>query len=281
MPSTARINPYDLNQPRQVDLLTPLGLQVNSGSGDLELWQCEATTTVKADIQRPLNDIKAGENGVLRRDPYDRDKLRYIQNRQLEEGSHLDPRNNKDREIKTQREIVDDIVNAYSVNYEGDFPDIVLQSRAVYVRSQNLPRSVLDLPAFDGADGYLYVQDSSGNYAHVFRKWLNIPLANPYYIMRGELWDKGVIPMGVRHPVLRKIAGVLQTRNACTEVVPWGNLDDSTIKAIERSLIGKRWHQDLAHPIKMDWNASTVVGQGQIYHLEKREVDIALREYEI
>lgn len=274
-----RINPYSMDKPRQVDFITPLGLQVKSGAGSLELWQCVATTTLKAGVSRPLDPIKAGDHGILKRDPIDRDKMTYIQNESFE-NDDADPRNSRDREIKTQSEILEDIVNAHSVHYDGDFPDIVIQARAAYMDVGKMMPSVSNLPALDGADGYLFIQDASGNFAHVFSKMLNLRLADPYYFTRAELWDNGIIPEGKKnHPVLRKMRSVLQTRNSCTNISSWGSLDLASLRDIEREVMKGTWHQDLAHPVKLGWTGNAIVGQGQVYHLERRDKEIALRSY--
>jgi hypothetical protein len=255
--------PYNPDWPRRLDFATPLGLQVSKycDAAKLEVYHIVCETSVKSVIQRPSGDIQT-EFGVLKKHPIDRDKLVYIKN------AAFDPRNKGDRELVSQEEVLADIAKYYSVEYVGEFPDIIIKERAVV---EEIPKEMENNPKLQGSEEIFYYQTSHGNFTKQFRRKLGIRIfSDPYYFVRSELWELGVLPKGRFHPILKKIRSVLRTKTLWTDAVGWGELGKDTITTLEGALIGKHYSQDLGMPCRVAGKADGQPMEAQIYRLLKR-----------
>jgi hypothetical protein len=156
----------------------------------------------------------------------------------------------------------------------GEFPDIVIQERGV---AERVPREVESMPQFEGSEDLIYYQKSSGNFTRKYRRALGIRiLENPYYFTRAGLWEHGILPPGQRHPILKKIRGVLRTVTLRTDATSWGEIGKDGILALESVRIGERWNLDLGRPVRLVGSLNGVSLGGQIYRLLKRDCFIAL-----
>jgi hypothetical protein len=97
--------PYPPEWPRRLDFITPLMLQIACGAGDLELFHCVASTSVEAGIRPPSETIRTEFGKLVVVKPY-RDRLIYIKN------TTSDPTDIENRELISQKEVLNDIVNA-------------------------------------------------------------------------------------------------------------------------------------------------------------------------
>lgn len=260
--------PYPSDWPRRIDFLTPLGLQISAKAGDLELFHCIATTTVKAGITPPSEEVPT-EYGKLVKHPEYRDKLVYVKN------TTLDPLRKDDRALASQVDILKDIAEAYSISYVGEFPDIIIQERGVI---EKIPKAVESLPEFQGSEDLIYYQKATGNFTRKYRAALGIQrLADPFYFTRGDLWKHGIIPAGVKnHPIFKKIRSILRTFTVYTDANGWGGLGKDGITSVEKECVGRLFNLDLGLPTRIEGSVDSTSLSGQIYHLLKRDRYIAL-----
>jgi hypothetical protein len=255
--------PYPLDWPRRLDFATPLGLQVSRycNAAKLEVYHIVCETSVKSAFQRPSGDIKT-EFGVLKKHPVDRDKLVYIKD------TAFDPGDKGSRVLITQEEVLEDVAKYYSIEYVGEFPDIIIKERGVV---EKILKELEDNPKLQGSEEIYYYQKSSGNFTKSLRRKLGIRvLSDPYYFVRSELWGLGVIPMGQSHPILKKIRSVLRTVTLWTDAVGWGSLDKDTLTTMESSLMAKHYSHDLGMPLRVTGRADGTLMEAQIYRLLRR-----------
>jgi hypothetical protein len=271
-PTLYKPKPYPTDWVRRFGFYAPMGLEVAAGAGDLELFHLVAETSVKAGVRPPSEDIK-GEFGILKRHPVYRDKLIYVKN------TTLDPLS-KDREVVSQKDLVEEIAGLYHINYVGDFPDIITKERGVIEKIPNTAKISEAPEVIQASDEFISYQSTVGNFT---KKWLRFMpgargvIKDWYYPIRGELWDYAIIPPGYKsHPILKKLRSAIRTDSAFTDASGWSGLGNEGIRIIEEAIVKNRLPWDLGVPIRFIGKFDGTPIHGQVYHLLKRDFKIAV-----
>lgn len=249
------IRPYPQKWPRVLDFLTPLGLQAALDK-NLELYHCQAVVSMQRS-KIPSEPIKT-DLGVINIDTTSRDRVVW-------ESGSPEPKNEV---TPTQKEILNNIADNLSI----DFPDIAIKRRGVV---EKVPKSLDYLEAFEGAENIFYQQTAYGNYTHLLRNKLGLPLRNPYRFMKGELLAHRIVKSS-RDPVFKRIRSTLKTNWVKTDVSGYSTLGKINIFQLGKALATKKWWQDigLVHPVEAQIDHS--VFEGNIYRLWKRKQIIAV-----
>jgi hypothetical protein len=249
-----------------------MGLEVVAGAGDLELFHLVAETTVKSGMRPPRDLERKGEFGVLRKHPQYRDRLIY------EKNTTLDPLS-RDRELVSQRELMEDIAGLYHLNYVGDFPDIITKERGVIEKIPGTAKISEAPEVIQASDEYISFQTSVGNFT---KKWLRLMpgargvVEDWYYTIRGELWHQAIIPPRKSHPILKKLRSAIRTDSAYTDASGWSGLGAEGIHVIEEAIVRERVPWDLGMPLRLVGKLDGTRMYGQVYRLLKREFCIAV-----
>lgn len=247
------IIPYDRKWPRILDFLTPLGLQT-AVDAELELYYCEAVVSMQRE-KIPSEPIKT-DLGVIKIDTTSRDRVVW-------ESGSPEPMNEV---APKQKEILNNIAD----NLGMEIPDIVIKRRGAV---EKIPRTLEYIEAFGGVNDIFYQQTAHGNYTHMLRNRLGLPLSNPHRIIKGELLVHEIVK-SPRDPVFRRMRSVLKTDWVKTDVSGYSALGRVNVFRLEKELCADKWWQDigLVHPVETRVNSDLF--EGNIYRLLKRTEEI-------
>jgi len=229
-----------------------MSLQIAVGEERLSLFYFKGYVSTQSVIARGTVPT---EFGILKTVPTRRDVLEY------EMGS---PGPRSGIEVP-QREIFDDILD----NTGASVPDVVIKCRGVI---EPIPREVEDLKLLQGSGYVFYMQRGYGSFPHLIRKRIGIPVENPYYHIRYDLIEKGII-LTRSDPRLKRIRSVLKTEWLVTDNLGWLDLGDPGILSLELALTRRKWWTDVGKPIRI---LPPTFRSNTIYRLLRRDIVIAV-----
>jgi len=259
------IKPYDFRWHRRLDFIPPLGLQVVVGDGDLELYYCFTSVSVKESAMPRVPREAQTAFGTLKVSPIFRNQVDY-------EMGRPNPRNGLNP--ITQREILDDIYNNIggAVNLLGDIPDVVIKSRGVV---EKIPPAVEDLAVFQGSENVFYHQNAYGNFPHKIRQAFGLAVANPYYFTKADLMENHILTTG-HEPVLKKLRSTLKTEYILTDASGYNSIGDLGILSLEQALVQRRWWTDIGKPTPFQIPIDHTGLEGQVFRLLRRDMLVAV-----
>ena len=173
-------------------------------------------------------------------------------------------KNPADEERTTQKELWEEIRSIIQI------PEACIKNRGV---TQSIPKMVENFPVFEGADKIFSYHTAFGNRSRALRQRLGLRLANPYYIIRGELINREIIH-STQNPVLKRIKSVLATSYLQTDTTQGYDPLFPHALYIQRGLRGNKFWKDTAIPNSIQGRVDSSKLEAILYRLDTRKESI-------
>lgn len=254
---------------RRISFLTPMGLEVSQGTGDLQVQYLKVDFSM-ARGERPRSTTEKTEFGILKKNLQARDRWIWT--------TRNPPSMERSEEVWSMKELLEDIEARYKLNYHGKFPDAVIKERII---REPMPRNIRISEApevLQISEEFISYQKEEANRTKVYRALLRLPkgaVMNPYWFCKYGLLSRRAISkadMGI----LRKIRGMLRTVSVGTDACGpnYEMIGKDWLEKIELNLTRNFWHWDVGKPIRIQATVDGSKVYAVIYHLlgEKRNI---------
>ena len=260
----SRIRPYPAQYERSLDPVDKLGLQQALGAGKLEVYYLRGAVSYQtAKLPFEIRDTgKLGESQIILR-PVSRTQVEY----QFGQVTPIDS------VIKSQKEILEDIVEALGLERSEEALSISIKERLVLHKVNELPRELQNSKPLQGTDDLYHFQTSAGDFTGVISRSLRLPrgfLRSLPRLTRNELIEHEIVKPN--EPVLGKIRSTLRTEWIIPEAQGWDSLL-GIMRPLHAGLTEPQWWQDVGIP------TSVVIKNGAITPLNAQMYQLLRRKY--
>lgn len=265
----SRIRPYPAQYERSLDPVDKLGLQQALGAGKLEVYYLRGAVSYQtAKLPFEIRDTgKLGESQIILR-PVSRTQVEY----QFGQVTPIDS------VIKSQKEILEDIVEALGLERSEEALSISIKERLVLHKVNELPRELQNSKPLQGTDDLYHFQTSAGDFTGVISRSLRLPrgfLRSLPRLTRNELIEHEIVKPN--EPVLGKIRSTLRTEWIIPEAQGWDSLL-GIMRPLHAGLTEPQWWQDVGIPTSVVIKDGAITPlNAQMYQLLRRKNIVAIQ----